>query len=42
MFHMKPSIKRPASLPVLRYDVRHATLGTQENETGSGAMAWDA
>ena len=39
MFHMKPSIKRPASLPAPRHDRRHAPPGTQENETGSGATA---
>ena len=42
MFHVKPSIKRPASLPALRHDRRHAPPGTQENGTGSGATAWDA
>ena len=38
-FHMKHSIKRPASLPAPRHDRRHAPPVTQENETGSGATA---
>lgn len=40
MFHMKPSIKRPAILPATRHDGRHAPPSTQENGTGSGATAW--
>lgn len=36
-FHMKHPIKLPDSLPALRHDGRHASLGTQENETESGA-----
>lgn len=41
MFHMKPSIKRPASLPAPRHDRRHAPPDTQENGTGSGTTARD-
>lgn len=42
MFHMKPSIKRPASLPAPRLEKRHATSSVQENGTGNGAISWDA
>lgn len=41
-FHVKHSIKLPASLPALRLGRRHASPSVQENGTGSGATAWDA
>lgn len=41
-FHVKHSIKLPASLPAPRHDRRHAPPGTQENGTGSGATTLDA
>lgn len=42
LFHVKRTIKRPASLPAPRLGRRHASPGAQENGTGSGATAWDA
>lgn len=39
---MKPSIKRPASLPAPRLERRHASPIAQENGTGSAATALDA
>ena len=41
-FHVKHLIKLPAFLPALCLGRRHAPHDTQENETGSGATAWDA
>ena len=41
LFHVKRTIKLPASLPVLRLERRHAPPGAQENGTGSGATALD-
>lgn len=41
LFHVKRTIKLPASLPVPRLGRRHAPPSVQKNGTGSGATALD-